>query len=87
MWEMHSLFHTSEEPFTYWNPQTIEGLHFLAEFLKSPTPPIVTLDAGPNVHVLVAEGDRSVWRERLTTQFGKDRILEDGQGPGAEVLG
>lgn len=87
MWEMHSLFHTSSDPFTYWEPQTIDALHFLGEFLKSSQPPIVTLDAGPNVHLLVAEADRRVWRDRLIEKFGKNQLLEDGQGTGAEVLG
>lgn len=86
MWEMHSLFHTSEDPFTYWNPQTIEGLHFLEESLRSSNPPIVTLDAGPNIHILVAESERSAWRDRLVAKFGSDHILEDGQGSGASVM-
>lgn len=87
MWEMHSLFHTSSEPFTYWDAQTIDALHFLSEFLISDRPPIITMDAGPNVHLLVPELERAPWRERLIAKFGKDRLLEDGQGSGAEVLG
>lgn len=86
-WEMHSLFHTSEDPFTYWNGQTVQALEFFSEFMKAATPPIVTLDAGPNIHVLVPSADRAVWRDRLVSRFGKELLLEDSEGRGAQILG
>jgi diphosphomevalonate decarboxylase len=85
-WEMHSLFHTCAEPFTYWEPGTIEGLHFLAGFLKEEFPPLVTLDAGPNLHVMVRWEDRELWRSRLAQFFSTRKILEDGQGTGPVFL-
>jgi diphosphomevalonate decarboxylase len=85
-WEMHSLFHTAAEPFSYFQPGTIEALHFLAHYLKSDTPPIVTLDAGPNVHVLVPETARATWEQILREQFAGVSILTDGEGLGASIL-
>jgi diphosphomevalonate decarboxylase len=86
-WEMHSLFHTAAEPFSYWEPGTVQALQFLAPFLSDPRPPIVTLDAGPNVHVLVETVGAAAWRERLAAVFGRERLLEDRQGPGACWVG
>lgn len=89
MWEMHSLFHTGDDPFTYWQPGTLSGIDYFREQIKasgSLLPPIVTLDAGPNIHVLVPEVQRELWRGRLTNQFGAEHLLEDSQGSGAEVL-
>lgn len=94
-WEMHSLFHTAEEPFTYWRPGTLEILNGLRPFVwpaesgtlsaqPGQVPPIVTLDAGPNVHVLVPATRAPEWRERLRSAFPAWRILEDVQGLGAE---
>ena len=51
MWEMHSLFHTASPAFSYWEPGTIHALRTFAEDVLSDHPPIVTLDAGPNVHI------------------------------------
>jgi len=85
-WEMHSLFHTSTEPFTYWQPRTVEILHWLGELLHEPVPPIVTLDAGPNVHVLVPTSLASAWRSRLEAQFPGLLILQDHEGSGAQPL-
>jgi diphosphomevalonate decarboxylase len=83
-WEMHSLFHTSSEPFTYWEPATMTALQELSGFMKDPVPPIVTLDAGPNVHVIVPAAQAELWYERLSRIFPK--VLRDGQGTGGIPL-
>jgi diphosphomevalonate decarboxylase len=86
-WEMHSLFHTASEPFTYWKPGTLAALQWLAPFVRSSAPPIVTMDAGPNVHVTVPLEDASVWRTRFAEQLGVQAILEDRPGTGAAIVG
>jgi diphosphomevalonate decarboxylase len=83
-WEMHSLFHTCEEPFSYWEPETLRALKQLAEGFENP--PIVTLDAGPNVHLLASEETFSLWKERLAREFPDARILEDVPGRGAALI-
>jgi diphosphomevalonate decarboxylase len=86
MWEMHSLFHTATPAFTYWEPGTIHALRSFAEDVLSDNPPIITLDAGPNVHVLVPQTERAHWLKVLTERFGSEALLSDGQGRGAEIL-
>jgi mevalonate pyrophosphate decarboxylase len=83
---MHSLFHTSAQPFSYWQGGTMDALQWLSPLIRSEEPPIVTLDAGPNVHVIVPEKHRADWRSRLHGKFGTRVILEDAQGTGAELL-
>jgi diphosphomevalonate decarboxylase len=85
-WEMHSLFHTSAEPFTYWEPGTVQGLHFFSQFMNDSEPPIVTLDAGPNIHVIVPLQKRSLWREKLKKEFPECTVLEDTHGQGAKFV-
>lgn len=78
-YEMHSLFHTSDPPFMYWMPETVRWLKLLAgreEFL-------VTLDAGPNLHVLVRERDRATFERFFEEQSSGSRYLVDRQGKGA----
>ena len=86
-WEMHSLFHTSSEPFSYWKPATIDALQWLAPQIFLPGPPIVTMDAGPNVHLIVPTTESSQWRARLFERFGAQAILEDRPGRGATIEG
>jgi diphosphomevalonate decarboxylase len=85
MWEMHNLFHTASEPFSYWLPGTINALHTFADDMLSANPPIVTLDAGPNLHVLVPKTDQSKWAHILAERFGNEALLKDAQGTGAQI--
>jgi diphosphomevalonate decarboxylase len=62
-WEMHSLFHTAPEPFSYWQPRTVEILQWLSAFVNEPEPPIVSMDAGPNIHLIVTAARADFWRE------------------------
>ncbi|MGK5082768.1 diphosphomevalonate decarboxylase [Bdellovibrionota bacterium FG-1] len=83
-WEMHSLFHTAAEPFSYWQAGSIEALHWLSPFVvPKSSSAIVTMDAGPNIHVLVAAEQAEAWRQRLHDRFGVKAILEDRPGSGA----
>jgi diphosphomevalonate decarboxylase len=85
-WEMHSLFHTCRVPFSYWQPGSIDALQWLSPFVQGENPPIVTMDAGPNVHLMVPRAQRDEWRERITAKFGAANFLEDRGGSGAEIL-
>jgi diphosphomevalonate decarboxylase len=52
-WDMHSLFETCAEPFSYFVPDSLVVLNYLREFWKSNQDgPLVTMDAGPNIHLL-----------------------------------
>lgn len=55
-WDMHALFETSVPSFGYFQPGTVSVLQFVRNHweLKGDGP-IVTMDAGPNIHLL--------WRE------------------------
>jgi diphosphomevalonate decarboxylase len=84
-WEMHSLFHTSKPPFTYWLPRSLELLRFLMkpESAVGLAPPVVTMDAGPNVHLLVPTAEAQEWRSRIQIAFPGLEVLEDRCGSGA----
>jgi len=84
-WEMHSLFHTSHVPFSYWVGQTVEVLHW-AKLQRLQDPElIVTLDAGPNVHFLIPKTKRAIFHEKLKHQF-EAVLLTDEQGMGASFF-
>lgn len=84
LWEMHSLFHTAQPPFTYWQPGSVEVLRWF-ESTKAWEKAIVTMDAGPNVHVLVPKTDVQMWMKTLAEQFPETKLLLDTQGAGAMV--
>jgi diphosphomevalonate decarboxylase len=86
-WDMHHLFHTADPAFTYWEPETFAALKWLMTEQPSILPrPIVTLDAGPNLHMLVPLDSAVAWKARIAEAFPESSVLEDKQGLGAELL-
>jgi diphosphomevalonate decarboxylase len=52
-WDMHALFETSNPPFGYLQSATLEALNMLRSYWdEMGDGPLITLDAGPNVHLL-----------------------------------
>jgi diphosphomevalonate decarboxylase len=70
-WDMHALFETSEPNFGYMRPGTLEVLNRLRGIWQTENDgPIVTLDAGANVHILIRQDQRekaSEWLKGLQT--------------------
>lgn len=63
-WDMHALFESSEPPFGYFVPGSVSALNTIREITSELRArfgaeqfrePMVTMDAGPNVHVLLWE--------------------------------
>ena len=72
--DMHQLFATANPPFTYMNDKTKELLSLLKAFWETHQDgPIVTMDAGPNVHLLFRKDQQKLANffihEYLVNQF------------------
>jgi diphosphomevalonate decarboxylase len=69
--DMHELFETSEPLFCYRTEKSYAALQILRKFWKDQEDgPLVTMDAGPNIHLLWRE-DQQHLREELQTTFSK----------------
>jgi mevalonate pyrophosphate decarboxylase len=83
--DMHELFHTSLEPFSYWNAKTRMWLDRLSPSRDSGLPgiPLVTLDAGANLHVFVESAKADAWEAffKLDPELS---FVRDGAGKGAD---
>ena len=76
LWDMHSLFHTSEPPFSYFAPGTVSVLRWAEDLWeKEGNGPIVTIDAGPNVHLVVPKEERVRYRA-LLNELGGFQVME-----------
>ncbi len=52
-WDMHALFETSDPSFGYMTAKSLEILNIVRDYwLQKQDGPLVTMDAGPNVHLL-----------------------------------
>jgi diphosphomevalonate decarboxylase len=78
LWDMHSLFHTAQPPFFYFAPSTLAVLRWAEDrWEKQGSGPIATIDAGPNVHLLVRLEEAGAYRKELEALPGV-RVLESG---------
>lgn len=76
LWDMHSLFHTADIPFFYLSPLSMAVLRWSEErWEKKGHGPIATVDAGPNVHLLVPESEKAEFRAELEAIAGV-QVLE-----------
>lgn len=57
--DMHELFKTCKEPFTYMNNNSLNVLKLLQQhWQEQKDGPIVTMDAGPNIHLLYRQDQK-----------------------------
>jgi diphosphomevalonate decarboxylase len=88
--EMHSLFHTAAPFFSYWQGQTLHGLQQFQYQLSNPPRgvdlPILTLDAGPNLHFIMKPEHYGYWKPIIQSWFPAATILEDQSGTGVGLM-
>ncbi|MBN23159.1 MAG: hypothetical protein CL678_17875 [Bdellovibrionaceae bacterium] len=83
--EMHQLFHTSSPSFSYWIDLTKEVLDFI-ENHPSRYRWVVTMDAGPNIHLLMPRSSMSEAKKIFKEKFPQIKQLIDFCGQGTEII-
>ena len=74
-WDMHALFETSHPSFGYMRGRSIEVLNVIRRFWRENNDgPLVTMDAGPNVHLLY-RGDQGEIQAQVNQQFQDYKLL------------
>lgn len=65
-WDMHTLFHTSSPGFMYMNASTMKALAMLHKnWLEQGDGPLVTMDAGSNIHLLFRPDQKSLYFQSI----------------------
>lgn len=82
---MHAVMRTSNPPLHYWLPETEIVLWNVLNWRKEGIPACSTVDAGPNVHVLVLSEYASEIENQLAELSGVQKIFKASPGPGASL--
>lgn len=82
---MHVVMRTSNPPLRYWLPETEIVLWNVLNWRKEGIPACSTVDAGPNVHVLVLSDYASELETRLAELPGVQKIFKASPGLGARL--
>jgi diphosphomevalonate decarboxylase len=74
-WDMHALFETATPGFGYMTPKSIAVMHIVRQYWHEHNDgPLVTMDAGPNVHLLFRQ-DQQQHQQRLLSRLNAYQIL------------
>ncbi|MBI4362732.1 MAG: diphosphomevalonate decarboxylase [Euryarchaeota archaeon] len=79
---MHAVMLTSSPPLLYWEPETVLLWREVARWREESIPVYMTLDAGPNPHLLVPREWAERVEERVRLAVGEVEIFSSGPGPG-----
>lgn len=82
--DMHSLFHTAADPWSYWLPGSMALVQFWFDQRKNFPEILFTMDAGANVHFLLPESQERQLRASLKT-IGDWPILSSRAGQGVSA--
>lgn len=78
-WDMHALFETAKPSFGYMNQHTLFVLNTIRDiWSEQQDGPIVTLDAGPNIHLLYRP-DQIAVAGSIQQEFSEKFLLLDNQ--------
>jgi diphosphomevalonate decarboxylase len=78
-WDMHALFETSHPAFGYMQEGSLTVQTLARGFWKDRGDgPMVTMDAGPNVHLLYRQDQAGLMREFYESRLKGFRVLGDG---------
>ncbi len=83
---MHAVMRTSNSPLRYWLPETEVVLWMVKSWRKEGIPVCATVDAGPNVHVLVESAHANWVEQQLSRLPGISQIYKAQPGDGARLI-
>jgi len=84
---LHSMMMISNPSFILIKPETLNIINKIREFRNDTNIPVCfTLDAGPNVHILYPDKNKTEVQKFISSEMNKFRIINDFVGSGALKL-
>jgi diphosphomevalonate decarboxylase len=80
--ELHMLAMTSRPPIFYWTPGTVRVMDAVRQWREEGLTAYYTLDAGPNVHIIVEKTDAEEIAARVKSLEHVQQVLTSGPGGG-----
>lgn len=84
--DMHHIMQTQDPALIYWSDTTRTIMEAVRDWRIQGFPVYVTIDAGPNVHILCEGKDAEQVREKIGELSGIIEVIENHPAPGAHVI-
>ncbi|USS87523.1 diphosphomevalonate decarboxylase [Fructilactobacillus hinvesii] len=83
---MHALTLSASPDFSYFAADSLKAMRLVQQLRANGIPCYFTMDAGPNVKVLVEPENRASVLSTLQAAFGNDKVVVAAPGPGVQYL-
>ena len=84
--KMHGTTLAALPPFTYWSADSLKAMQAVRTLRNEGIPCYFTMDAGPNVKVLVEKKNLEALKTFLSEHFSKEQLVPAFAGPGIELF-
>lgn len=84
--KMHGTTLAATPPFTYWSPDSLKAMQAVRELRASGIPCYFTMDAGPNVKVLVEKKNQTAVQEKFIELFSRQQVIVAHAGQGITII-
>lgn len=84
--KMHATTLGAHPPFTYWSEESMKAMKSIRQARKQGIPCYFTMDAGPNVKVLVEKKNLKILHDFLINFFSENQLISALAGPGICIL-
>lgn len=84
--KMHALNISSQPPFNYWSPRSIEAMNFVKMLRDKGYSTYFTMDAGPNVKLICKASEMEEIYEDLLEQYSPSQLVKAYPGPGISKI-
>ncbi|WP_165004378.1 MULTISPECIES: diphosphomevalonate decarboxylase [unclassified Enterococcus] len=84
--KMHGTTLAALPPFTYWSPDSLKAMQLVRKLRNEGIPCYFTMDAGPNVKVLVEKKNLPIVQDTLIDSFSKQQVVSAQAGPGIAII-
>ncbi|MFI3617669.1 diphosphomevalonate decarboxylase [Enterococcus avium] len=84
--KMHGTTLAANPPFTYWSAESMKVMNLVRQIRSSGLPCYFTMDAGPNVKILVERKNEEALLRTLKDQMDSQQLVVAHAGPAIEIL-
>ncbi|MGG5330203.1 diphosphomevalonate decarboxylase [Enterococcus sp. AZ163] len=84
--KMHGTTLAAIPPFTYWSAESMRAMALVRQLRNEGLACYFTLDAGPNVKILVQKKNESTVLSKLQEHFSADQLIAAHAGPGIKIM-
>ncbi|EMF0048088.1 diphosphomevalonate decarboxylase [Enterococcus hirae] len=84
--KMHGTTLAARPPFTYWSPDSLKAMQAVRDLRNQGIPCYFTMDAGPNVKVLVQKDHLDKVKTAFSDLFSSQQVISAFAGPGMTII-